>query len=129
MSSNFSRRGFFSLFGLSTRGSAAAPRARAETGVAEPVAPVPVATSADRVAIIQGRFCLAYTTFCSVCSERCPVPGAMKVERGIPSVVLDVCTGCGVCHDVCPAPTNAVLVVPRRRALRFNPAPPPPPMP
>jgi Na+-translocating ferredoxin:NAD+ oxidoreductase RNF subunit RnfB len=64
-------------------------------------------------AVIQGRFCLAYqNSFCSVCSERCPVPGAIAVQDGIPQVVLDLCTGCGICHDVCPAPTNAIRMIP-----------------
>lgn len=67
-----------------------------------------------RTAVIQGRFCLAYRSLaCSVCAERCPEPGAIVRERGIPRVVADACTGCGVCHDVCPAPRNAVLVMPR----------------
>jgi Pyruvate/2-oxoacid:ferredoxin oxidoreductase delta subunit len=50
----------------------------------------------------------------------------MKVEKGIPMVVPEICTGCGICHDVCPAPTNAVLVLPRRPSQRFTPPPPPP---
>ena len=94
------------------------------SGKAENSLPAP--DPQPRVAVIQGRFCLAYTSFCTVCVERCPVPNAMKVEKGIPMVVADACTGCGVCHDVCPAPTNAVLVLPRRRIPRFTSPPPPP---
>ena len=67
------------------------------------------------VAVIQGRHCLALTSFCAACVERCPVPGAMQVTRGMPAVVADVCTGCGICQNVCPAPTNAVLLLPRRK--------------
>jgi Pyruvate/2-oxoacid:ferredoxin oxidoreductase delta subunit len=48
----------------------------------------------------------------------------MKVEKGIPMVVPEICTGCGICHDVCPAPTNAVLVLPRRRSPRITQPPP-----
>lgn len=66
-----------------------------------------------RVAVIQGRFCVALTSFCAVCVERCPVPGALQVTRGMPSVVADKCTGCGVCFDVCPAPRKAVLMLPQ----------------
>jgi len=63
-------------------------------------------------AVIMGRHCLAYRhVTCSTCYERCPEPGAIVRERGIPKVVADACTGCRVCHDVCPAPTNAVLMV------------------
>ena len=68
-----------------------------------------------RVAVIQGRYCLAYQgSFCSVCYERCPVPHAIQLNEGMPRVVLEICTGCGVCHEVCPAPENAVLLTERR---------------
>lgn len=76
------------------------------------------ANAGTRVAIIQGRLCLALTSFCAACVERCPVPGAMRTERGMPMVVADLCTGCGVCRDVCPAPVNAVLFLPRRRVAQ-----------
>lgn len=125
MSSGFSRRGLFSLFGRSLRGPAEATKAVVETAIRKPGSPARATETQDRVAVIQGRFCLAYTSFCTVCSERCPIPGAMKVEKGIPMVVTDSCTGCGVCHDVCPAPTNAVLVIPRRRTQRLTPPLPP----
>jgi Pyruvate/2-oxoacid:ferredoxin oxidoreductase delta subunit len=72
----------------------------------------PEAADAASVAVIQGRHCLAYRgLMCSTCYERCPEPGAIVTERGIPRVVNDCCTGCGVCHDVCPAPVNAVLMI------------------
>jgi Na+-translocating ferredoxin:NAD+ oxidoreductase RNF subunit RnfB len=124
MSSGFSRRGLFSLFGRSLRGPAEATKAVVATAITKPGSPAPAAEPREQVAVIQGRFCLAYTSFCTVCSERCPVPGAMKVDKGIPMVVAETCTGCGVCHDVCPAPTNAVLVIPRRRSPRFAPPAP-----
>jgi len=123
MSSGISRRGWISLFGGLLRAPAEATNA-AETAISNSAAPQPGTEPQNRVAVIQGRRCLAYTSFCSVCAERCPVPGAIKVERGIPTVVGDTCTGCGVCHEVCPAPTNAVLVVPRRRSPLFNSPPP-----
>lgn len=68
----------------------------------------------DLVAIIQGRHCLAGTSFCKVCYEKCPEPGAIEMTDGIPMIMPDKCTGCGICHDVCPAPTNAVLMFTRR---------------
>lgn len=117
MSSGLSRRGLFSLFGRSL----GAPAKAAAPATTDKVAPPPPTDTQPKVAVIQGRFCLAYTSFCTVCSERCPVPGAMKVENGIPMVVADTCTGCGICHEVCPAPTNAVLVLPRQRVPRFTP--------
>ncbi len=125
MSSGLSRRGLFSLFARSFRApDEGVKAAQALSGRAENS--LPASAPQPRVAVIQGRFCLAYTSFCTVCVERCPVPNAMKVEKGIPMVVADACTGCGVCHDVCPAPTNAVLVLPRRRIPRFTSPPPPP---
>lgn len=64
-----------------------------------------------RMAVIQGRFCLAYQGgVCFTCSERCPEPGAITTKQGIPTVHADLCTGCGICHDLCPAPRNAILV-------------------
>lgn len=65
------------------------------------------------LAWIQTMACLAYTgSFCTVCSERCPVPGAIEVRAGKPTIRPDVCTGCGVCAEVCPAPQNAVVIMP-----------------
>jgi ferredoxin len=67
------------------------------------------------LALILDRFCLAWQgSFCSVCVERCPIPGAITTEMGKPRVVPDLCTGCQVCHDVCPAPKNAVFLVSRK---------------
>jgi Pyruvate/2-oxoacid:ferredoxin oxidoreductase delta subunit len=59
--------------------------------------------------------CLAHQgTLCTVCSERCPEPGAIHVDRGKPSVVTAACTGCGICAHVCPAPRRAILLLPLR---------------
>lgn len=60
--------------------------------------------------------CLGYSSFCSVCVERCPVEGAIVVELGRPRVVESACDGCGVCIRACPAPTQALRIVPRERA-------------
>jgi len=58
--------------------------------------------------------CLGHQgSFCTVCSEQCPVDGAITLdERNRPTVVEQTCTGCGVCQYVCPAPHNAVLLMP-----------------
>ena len=62
---------------------------------------------------VTAHLCLAHHgTTCTVCSERCPVAGAIVVEDGKPTVEEDVCTGCGVCRFVCPAPENAILLMP-----------------
>lgn len=72
------------------------------------------------VAWIQPMACLAHNgSFCTVCSERCPVPGAIRVVAGRPGIDTNACTGCGVCAYVCPAPSNAVVIMP----LADRPAP------
>jgi Na+-translocating ferredoxin:NAD+ oxidoreductase RNF subunit RnfB len=125
MSSALNRRGLFALLGRPFRMDRIADGAPASSLAydlrmtkADEDAGAPIEgsrVSAEVVAVIQGRRCLALTSFCAACVERCPVPGAMHVTNGMPSVVPDVCTGCGICHEVCPAPTNAVLMLPRRK--------------
>jgi Pyruvate/2-oxoacid:ferredoxin oxidoreductase delta subunit len=125
MRSNLSRRDLFSLLGRPllrgrrVKETDPSSNVRQANRSAHVVGCTSKADAQVRVAIIQGRHCLAYTSFCSVCSERCPVAGAIKVEQGIPQVIADACTGCGVCQDVCPAPVNAVLVLPRQRIPRL----------
>jgi ferredoxin len=103
----------------STERSADLP-APAKAGPAGPIEPL--ASTTPVVAIVQGRHCLAYQrSFCSTCVERCPVPGAITLEGGLPRVNPDLCTGCRVCHDLCPAPRNAILLVPRRTPAAASP--------
>jgi Pyruvate/2-oxoacid:ferredoxin oxidoreductase delta subunit len=79
-----------------------------------PAAPVVVAPPEPTFAVIAGRHCLAYQhSFCSVCRERCPIAGAVIIERGIPRIDPSLCTGCRICHEVCPAPVNAIRLIPR----------------
>jgi ferredoxin-type protein NapG len=60
--------------------------------------------------------CLAWQrSFCTVCEERCPVPGAITVSAGKPTINPEACTGCGTCLYVCPAPRKAVLLLPERQ--------------
>lgn len=105
---SLSRRGLFSAFLKPLQGrSKGGPDGKA--GGVSPLVPT------DQVAVIQGRHCLAYQQeYCSVCYERCPVPGAIDFNEGMPRIVLETCTGCAVCRDVCPAPENAILLTPRR---------------
>lgn len=71
---------------------------------------VPVMMGTARVV---EHLCLAYHgTMCTVCSEQCPVDGAIDVVNGRPVVREEVCTGCGTCRHVCPAPENAILSMP-----------------
>jgi ferredoxin len=67
----------------------------------------------DGVPRVRPHTCLAFTSICSVCAERCPEPGAIVVEQGRPRVVEQACTGCGECIRVCPAPVNGFQIVPR----------------
>lgn len=65
------------------------------------------------VARVDTTTCLAHqNSFCTVCSEHCPVEGAIEVRDGKPRIVEEACTGCGVCQHVCPAPANAILLMP-----------------
>ncbi len=57
--------------------------------------------------------CLATTSMCSVCVERCPRPGAIVVTGGRPRIVPEACDGCGRCLAVCPAPIMAFTLVSR----------------
>jgi ferredoxin-type protein NapG len=82
--------------------------AACEPGVLRPDQPLRMGR-----AMIVEQTCLAHQgTFCTVCSERCPVPGAIVLSGGKPRVVEERCTGCGVCFHVCPAPQNAVIAMP-----------------
>ena len=103
--------------------------ASCEPGVLQQALPKRMAT-----ARIETFSCLAWQgNFCTVCSEQCPVPGAIAFEedqpiandassqaptwsnaatKKKPRIVDDVCTGCGVCQYVCPAPENAILLMP-----------------
>lgn len=75
------------------------------------------------VAQISPVTCLAHqNSFCTVCSEQCPVEGAIEIVNHKPRINEDRCTGCGVCQHVCPAPENAVLLMP----VQTRPPPPPP---
>jgi len=66
------------------------------------------------VAHIQKFDCLARGgQVCTVCIERCPVPGAVVVDGTRVRIMDTACTGCGVCRDVCPAPTPAIVLWPR----------------
>lgn len=76
------------------------------------------APAGRRVAVVQGRHCLAYRNLvCTSCYEACPEPGAIRIEGNLPVVDRDRCTGCGDCREVCPAPTNAMLLLPDRREV------------
>ncbi len=109
--SALSRRDLFrSVFGRSRGNADDSPQPLETT----PVAPR-VIDEAPQLALILDRFCLAWQgSFCSVCSERCPEPGAILTENGKPRINPDLCTGCKICHEVCPAPKNAVFLVSRK---------------
>lgn len=71
------------------------------------------AVAGPRVAVVSTFACLnAGADFCATCVERCPEPGAIRVEGR--RVVVDpaVCNGCGVCVPLCPAPGGAILLMP-----------------
>ena len=82
--------------------------AACESGALRPDVPVLMGT-----ARIDTTTCLAHQrSFCTVCSEHCPVPCAIELSEGKPRINESKCTGCGVCQHVCPAPENAILLMP-----------------
>ncbi|WNG35011.1 hypothetical protein F0U61_16160 [Archangium violaceum] len=76
--------------------------------------PAAATETASRMTVrVRPQLCLAWQgSFCSTCSERCPVEGAIALELGRPRVVEPRCTGCGLCIQVCPAPLNAFELLP-----------------
>ena len=67
--------------------------------------------------------CLAWQrSFCTVCEERCPVPGAISLDLGKPGVDASACVGCGICLSVCPAPRKAIVLTPEVNRPAWRPA-------
>jgi ferredoxin len=95
-----------------------APVPTSAIGTPTPAAPRPPWDVAIPAATLSGtprvrpHACIAYRGFCTVCSERCPVEGALLVELGRPRVVPEACTRCGACVAACPAPINGFEVIP-----------------
>lgn len=102
--------------GVSRIGMAPATTAAGASGVSTPSGVVRGAVpSAAMTVRVRPRLCLAWQgSFCSTCSERCPVEGAIAMELGRPRVVEERCNGCGLCVQVCPSPLNAFEFVPSR---------------
>ena len=92
--------------------SAASPASAASAAVAIPTAMVPS---------VLVEACLATRSFCSVCVERCPLPGAIVVSGGRPRIVPEACDGCGRCVAACPAPVLALALVARAEPLPAGP--------
>ncbi len=85
-----------------------------ERGAARPPWAAGEVTPIDGVVRVRGYACLAHQgSACSVCKERCPEDGAIRVDAGRPTVVAERCTGCGACVSACPAPVNGFDIVPR----------------
>lgn len=81
--------------------------ARENAQVPAGMAPARAVPVAAPLRLLRDR-CLAWQkSFCTVCAERCPEPGAIVLDGGRPILVDERCTRCGVCIAVCPAPVNA----------------------
>lgn len=92
-------------------GEGAGPRARVMWTDARRALPPP--PSGPMLAVVSPFACLnAGADFCATCVERCPTPGAVRVDGR--RVVVDParCDGCGVCVPLCPAPGGAILLRP-----------------
>lgn len=99
-----SRRDYFGVFfrPLKKKADAHTPNRQAKA---------PPETVKARKAILLEHNCLAFRSLsCTTCFEHCPVPGAITMNRGIPRIHQDTCTGCDACHEVCPAPKNAIAM-------------------
>lgn len=49
---------------------------------------------------------------CLVCSEVCPVQGAISLDEARPVFIPAVCVGCGRCVNACPAQPKALVLTP-----------------
>lgn len=73
----------------------------------------PEASEGPRVAVVLPFSCLnAGADFCATCVERCPEPGALRLDGRRVAVDPGRCTGCGACVPLCPAPGGAILLRP-----------------
>lgn len=107
----FSRRTLLGL--LRPEPSKAAPQPARQLPAAPRAAPPGGFSLAAFSFQVRQSTCLAWQgSFCTVCSERCPVGGALLLEQGRPRIEPSACTGCGVCIQVCPAPINGLMMTP-----------------
>ncbi len=49
---------------------------------------------------------------CSVCLDRCPIQGALRLDAHGKPTVTDFCTGCGICEYYCPTEPTSIRVRP-----------------
>lgn len=93
------------------------PASATPAGVSVPAQGRSAAPVAGMTVRVRPQLCLAWQgSFCSTCSERCPIEGAIVVESGHPCVVEARCNGCGLCVQACPAPLNAFeFLLPRQQ--------------
>ena len=62
----------------------------------------------NEVAVAHNDSCLARSSGCFSCVERCE-PGAIKLIPGVGiRVNPQICTGCGMCEYVCPVTPKAI---------------------
>lgn len=115
MAEDLSRRDFFRRFLPGKKGESSGERSPYHDATPFDV------VGENVVAVIQGKYCLAYEDIpCTKCSDRCPVEGAIVVEDSLPMVDTAICTGCRVCKEVCPAPSEAILMVPADRSANAS---------
>lgn len=128
MSEEVSRRGLFGrLLGRASEAPPAASPPAPPAPEARPAGPSPAPSGRPKPGpmrpgkagtfAIANHLCLAWKgTTCSTCREKCPVPGAVVIDLGKPTIDATLCTGCGDCVAVCPASILAIRFVPQKPA-------------
>ncbi len=121
--SDMSRRGLFGRLLGRTDAPSSAPDVAPTVAPPPSVAPMPsgrpkpgpMRPGRPGIFAISEQHCIAWKgTSCSTCRERCPVPGALTVAGGRPTIDAALCTGCGDCVAVCPAPILAIRFVAKK---------------
>lgn len=66
--------------------------------------------------------CLPYQgPECGVCSDSCPVPGALVFDLTRPHIEPALCTGCGLCREVCITTPNSIELFSPHASQRTTP--------